>query len=91
MKSIICDKKECFLCGGTPVEKHHCMHGRGVRPLAESWGLFVWLCPYHHRDNKHGVHGNAELDLWFKQLAQNCFEIAYGHEKWMQIFGRNYL
>ena len=34
---------------------------------------------------------DAELDLWFKQLAQNCFEIVHGHEKWMEVFGKNYL
>lgn len=91
MKSIICNKQECYLCGSIPAEKHHCIHGRGLRPLAERWGLFVWLCPYHHRDQKHGVHGNAGMDKWFKKLAQNCFENVYGHEKWMQVIGRNYL
>ena len=91
-KSIICNEKKCYLCGSTQnLECHHLMHGTGWRKLADKYGLKVWLCAYHHRDNKHGVHGNAELDLWFKQLAQNCFEIVHGHEKWMEVFGRNYL
>ena len=92
MKSIIQKNKECYLCGSTQnLECHHLMHGVANRKLADKFGLKVWLCSYHHRDNKHGVHGDAELDLWFKQLAQNVFEIAYSHEKWMQIFKRNYL
>ena len=91
MKSIICNKKECYLCGSTPVERHHCIHGTAGRKLADKYGLTVWLCPFHHRDQKHGVHGNAALDRWFKELAQNCVEIVYGHEKWMQVIGRDYL
>ena len=92
MKSIIQKDKECYICGRTVgLELHHCIHGRGRRKLATEYGLTVWLCPYHHRDAKHGVHGDASLDLWFKQLAQNCFEIIWDHEEWMRIFGRNYL
>lgn len=92
MKSIIQKEKRCYLCGSTVgLEEHHLMHGSSWRKLAERYGLKVWLCGFHHRDNKHGVHGNAKLDLWFKQLAQNCFEIAYSHELWMEVFKRNYL
>ena len=91
-KSIIYNEKRCYLCGSTlNLERHHCIHGTAGRKLADKYGLWVWLCPFHHRDNRHGVHGDASLDLWFKQLAQNVFEIAYSHEMWMQIFGKNYL
>lgn len=92
MKSIICNKKECYLCGSTQnLECHHLMHGTGWRKLADKYGLKVWLCAYHHRDNKHGVHGNRELDLKLKRKAQEVFEAKHGHEKFMKIFGRNYL
>ena len=92
MKSIIQKDRECYLCSSTlNLEKHHCLHGRGVRQLADRWGLWVWLCPMHHRHSKYGVHGNKDLDLWFKQLAQNCFEIVWGHDRWMEVFKRNYL
>ncbi len=92
MKSIIQEEKRCYLCGSTVgLEKHHCIHGSGWRQRADRWGLTVWLCAYHHRDNKHGVHGDAKLDNWFKQLAQRTFEKKYSHDKWMSIFGRNYL
>ena len=91
MKSIIQKDKECYLCGSTRnLELHHIMFG-SHRPKSTKFGLLVWLCAFHHRDNRHGVHGNRELDVWFKQLAQNCFEIIYGHEMWMEVFGRNYL
>ena len=91
MKSIIQSEKRCYLCGSTYVENHHCLHGTALRKLADKYGLTVWLCSYHHRDNKNGVHGNKQLDTWFKQLAQRTFEKKYSHEKFMEIFGRNYL
>lgn len=92
MKSIIQKDRECFLCGSTQnLECHHLMHGSGWRKLADKYGLKVWLCAYHHRDNKQGVHGNRELDLKLKRMAQEVFEAKHGHEKFMKIFGRNYL
>ena len=92
MKSIIQTEKECYLCGSTlNLEKHHCIYGTGHRKLADKYGLTVWLCPFHHRDNKYGVHGNREFDLEMKRLAQETFESKHGHDKWMQTFGRDYL
>ena len=49
------------------------------------------MCQPHHRDSKEGVHFNKDLDLELKKLAQKRFEEKYGHEKFMAIFGKNYL
>ena len=92
MKSIMQEEKQCYLCGSTVnLEKHHVIHGTGHRSLADKYGLTVWLCSTCHRDNKKGVHGNYELSLQLKKEAQRAFEARYGHEKYMEIFGRNYL
>lgn len=92
MRSIIQTEKRCYLCGSTVgLEKHHCMHGSGWRQRADRWGLTVWLCSRCHRDGKYGVHGNNEIDLKLKRLAQETFEKKYSREKWIEIFGRNYL
>lgn len=93
MKSIIQKEKECYLCGATKgLENHHCVHGSGWRKLADSYGLTVWLCYKHHRDNKAGVHGmNTEADKMLKRTAQKAFEKKWNHELWMLQFGRNYL
>lgn len=92
MRSIIQNEKKCYLCGSTVgLERHHCIFGDGWRKLADKYGLTVWLCGYHHRDNRNGVHGNNELAKQLKKVAQGAFEKKYSHEKWMQIFGRNYL
>lgn len=91
-QSIIAEGKRCYICGTTVgLEKHHCMFGSGHRKLADKYGLTVWLCAFHHRDTKEGVHGNRELDLRLKRVAQITFEAKHGHELWMKCFGRDYL
>ena len=91
MKSIIQEEKRCYLCGSTvELESHHIFFS-ALRPIADKHGLKVWLCAYHHRDQKHGAHGNREVDLFLKREAQKAFEKKYGHEKFMEIIKRNYL
>lgn len=94
MKSIIVkDLKVCHECGTrTNVEVHHCIHGTSGRKLATKYHLLVGLCSECHRGT-YGVHGKygEALDLKLKREAQECFEKKYSHEKWMEVFGRNYL
>ena len=92
MKSIIQTEKECYICGSTlDLESHHILFGRGMRPIADKLGLKVWLCPFHHRHSKGGVHGNRELDLKLKQIAQRKYEETHSREEWLARIGRNYL
>lgn len=87
------DEKECWNCGYAPeygLELHHCVFGNGMRELANEWGLVVWLCPICHRSSR-GIHHRRDMDIKLKQEAQRAFERQYGHEKWMEIFGRSYL
>lgn len=93
MKSIMQTNRQCYLCGSTQnLELHHCIFGTGWRKLADQYGLTVWLCSYHHRDNKGGVHGlNKDADMMLKRAAQKAFEKRYNHDIWMLQFGRNYL
>ena len=87
--------RECFLCrldtsAELPHEglhKHHMIHGTANRRLAEKWGLWCYLCSEHHQ----GLHDHNEEDLFLMQVAQGRFERLYGHDKWMEIFGKNYL
>lgn len=92
IRSIISDKRRCFLCGSTMnLERHHCIHGHGWRPLADKYGLTVYLCARCHRDWQNGVHGqNKVADLYLKRVAQRAFEEKYGFAEWMKVFGRNY-
>lgn len=94
MKSIIVPNLDyCFICGTHQnIEVHHCIHGTWGRKLSTKYHLVVGLCPDHHRGTN-GVHGKNghELDMMLKQEAQMCFEEKYSREKWMEVFGRNYL
>lgn len=100
-KSIMQDKRggECYLCNmllgiDTPAacrEEHHVMHGTANRRLSEHYGLKVYLCPYHHRTGLEAVHMSPRTDLLLKQTAQRIFEKKYSHERWMEVFGKNYL
>lgn len=100
-KSIMQDKSggECYLCNmllgiDTPAacrEEHHVMHGTANRKLSEHYGLKVYLCPHHHRNGPQAAHRCRQTDILLKQAAQRAFERKYGPEKWMEVFGKNYL
>ena len=84
---MINDNFECFICGkGGVLHKHHCLHGIR-RKAADRYDLTVWLCPDCHMK----LHDKGVGDLYLEQLAQRTFEAKYGHKKYMEIFGKNYL
>ena len=84
---MICDKMECYLCGQTGIlHRHHCLHG-SRRKAADKYDLTVYLCPECHTR----LHDHGEKDLYLKQLAQAHFEDRFGHKRYMEVFGKNYL
>lgn len=72
------------------LHRHH-VFGAANRKHSEKYGLWIWLCPAHHNMSDAGVHFNKALDLQIKQIAQREFEDTYSHDKFIKIFGRNYL
>ena len=90
MKSIITDKKECFVGRTTlNLEEHHIFRGAN-RNNSEKYGLKVWLCHEHHQGAT-GVHGgNKWLDTMLKKLAQNKFEERFPEHDFREIFHGNY-
>ena len=87
MKSILQDRKECFLTGATTgLDKHHIYAG-SRRAKSEKYGCWIWL--------QHDVHMNLHehdqaLNYQLKALCQGKFEELYGHAEFMRIFGKNY-
>lgn len=76
MKSIISTKKECYICRRFlglsttyALEKHHFIHGRGFRKLADEDGLFAEICSRHHRR----LHDFGEYDQELKALAERSY------------------
>lgn len=81
----------CYLCGKTVgLERHHVMTAAS-RPLAEKYGLWVYLCGETCHRGKNGVHQNRPLADSLKRMAQIAFEARHSHEEWMEIFRKNYL
>lgn len=101
MRSIIQSKKECYLCrylygvsmelSPDGLEIHHVFFGHKWRKLSDKYGLTVYLCAGHHRLQPLSAHqSKATADL-LKAKGQEAFEKKYGHEKFMQVFEKNYL
>jgi hypothetical protein len=88
---LIEDLETCCVCGSPHVQLHHVLYGVGNRQIADRYGYIVPLCLEHHTGNG-GVHFNNEMDLHFKQMAQEHFETHHGsREDFIKIFGRSYL
>lgn len=94
MRSILEPKQveSCYICGQERryLEEHHVFGGPN-RKLSEKHGLKVHLCLECHRDSKIGVHFNKERRMELQAIAQKEFENKYGHEKFMEIFGKSWI
>lgn len=94
MKSIMEKEpaEQCYLCGAWgQLERHHVFGGTANRRWSEKYGLTVHLCRACHKDGKDAAHNNAAVMLRLHQDGQRAFEYRYGHEKFMAVFGKNYL
>lgn len=86
--SIMQDDRYCYITGRTgELDRHHCFTGPR-RKAAEAWGCWVWL--------DHDIHmaahtTNPELLTQLRQECQEKFEELYGHDKFMQVFGKSYI
>lgn len=88
VKSIIQDKKECYFCKTTlNLHLHHCLFGTYKRKKADENGIYVYLCMIHHEQ----LHKNRAMQEYLIKLGQTKFEELYGHDKFMEVFKKNYL
>lgn len=89
--SILQNEKKSYFSGKTDnLEKHHIYFGNPLRKLSDKYGCWVWLTSDEHRGNK-GPHHDRNTDLLLKRACQEEFEMLYGNEKFMAVFGRSYL
>lgn len=83
--------RQCRVCGSYYwIEKHHVFGGPN-RKASEKFGMVADLCHWCHNEPPNGVHHNRENDLKLKREYQAMFEDQYGHDAFMEVFGRNYL
>ena len=92
-QSKIITAANCFICrkyhntiNTAPLEKHHCLHGTGMRKLADEDGLWVWLCPEHHRR----LHDKNEHDRELQIIAQQTYIAEHGREDYFKRYGKFY-
>lgn len=91
MKSVLQNKKECFICHSTNwLELHH-IFGASNKKNSEKYGLIVYLCHWCHNEPPNGVHHNAENMKKLRSIAQKKFEEQYTRDEFRRIFGKNYL
>ena len=94
MKKSIVEKNpanRCFICGKCGYLERHHIFGAANKKLSEKYGLTVHLCYECHRDNKLGVHGDAELMRRLHEVGQAAFDKKYGHGEFEKIFKKNYM
>ena len=71
---------QCYFCGKKfGLCRHHCLHGRGIRKLAEEDGLWIWICDSCHNMTNESVHLDPEhkKDKFLQHLAQETLIKQY--------------
>ena len=92
MKTIIQDKKVCYLCGtALNLEDHHCLNGIGDKDKCEEDGLKVWLCPNCHRIAPYSAHNNIKTRIRLKRVAQAKYLETHTQAEWDRRYHKNYL
>lgn len=91
-KSIVQkDMSRCYICGTTKgLHTHEVFYGSANRKKSIQYGCYVSLCGRHHNLSNDGVHFNKQLDTTLKRVTQECFEGLHGHDKFMEVFRKNY-
>ncbi len=90
--SIMQDSKECYITGALRgLHRHEVFFGTCNRAKSLEWGCWVYLRADWHTDTSYSVHKDIKLNKRLKREAQAKFEELHGHEKFMEVFGKNYL
>ena len=77
----------CIECGRPRTCIHHCLYGN-KRKNADEDGLVVPMCSECH----YRLHNTSpDLSIKYKKIAQEIYENDYGHERYMDRYGKNYL
>lgn len=96
-KSILQARRECYICremycikNERDLERHH-VFGGPLRPISEQYGLTVYLCRRHHREqNGYSVHFDAPLRKWLQSRAFAALSQQIGQDQAVQVLGKRY-
>lgn len=92
-ESIICNDKECFVCGKPDqLHIHHVFKGTANRKLSDEDGCWVYLCGYHHNLSNEGVHYNTPFNITLEKFTQYIWEEKYGdRNQFRKRYGKSFL
>ena len=90
MKSILQDKKQCYICGRTSCLHDHHIFAGSRRQKSEEYGLKVWLCVRHHT-GEDGAHSVPWMIDRLHKDGQKKFEETHTRDEFIRIFGKSYL
>ena len=79
------EQGQCYLCKRFGDTARHEVYGASSRRYSKALGMWVNLCPTCHRIE------HAENNEELKKEGQRLFEREYGHQRFIGVFGRNYL
>lgn len=86
--SILVDNLDvCVFCGRPRADLHEVFFGTAKRQASKDWGMVIPVC----RDCHSYIHRFRPTRLYTQKEAQKVFEEKYGHEKFMEVFGKNYV
>lgn len=95
--SILQARRECYICRELycvkterKLERHH-VFGGPLRPISEEYGLTVYLCAQHHREqNGYSVHFDKSLRDWLHARAFAALAQQVGKDQAVNILGKDY-
>ena len=100
-KSLLQNKKCCYVCGTTEnLHYHHIFGGVANRKKSDEYLMGIYLCSPHHNMSNAGIHFNKDLDEHVKKQAEKYWILEYcdknlsAEEKikeFIKVFGKNYL
>ena len=82
-------EQSCFFCHTPYAQTHEVFEGSGRRQLSIKYKMQIHLCACCHTEVT--LNSKGEKAMYLKKMFQEKFEDEYGHEKFMEVFGRNYL
>lgn len=92
MKSIMHDKRRCYICGTQySLELHHIFPGYGRRKISDENGFTCYLCARHHNSGKFSVHTDRQLMEWLQEQCQKKYEETHTREEFISLIGKNYI
>lgn len=91
MKSILQDKKECFITHQTEGLQKYYIYGEGNRQTCKNNGFWVWLLPRYYNESRDGVMYNSRLSDSIKRACQRAYESRHSRSEFVQLIGVSYL